>query len=748
MSDLEIVAVAVRLLSVTVIVLILPGFLLLKALRVAPEWPERIVFAFSLSYCWMFVLSIVLPVLRWTADYAAVLTLLLVLGAAVVAFRGRAQMSGIQRTRMTRTGAVVIVAAVVAFGAAGWIVEPPVTGEEALDLASLSRFADGGPITFENTSLLPDTRPVYVFQPYQLALGIIARWSDVDPAVTLVKFRSFLAPLTLLFVFAFLRRLVTAPAEAVAAFAVVLLFVGLDTGTWEWNSLFPFVRRGGIGAALCAPALMVLTLAATRAAADPGSRSVGRVALFTAPLMLLASLSTHPLEVFTFLWFAGGLAAVALLGFDRSANRTHTLTLVVLFAAVTATYLSIHARAVPYVAEYERSDKGALREELRVLASSPVTAIAGGPTEARELLTRTLPGTTETVLGIPALLLAILRGPAAAAILATAIVPLALVYASPAGFTIVKLATSPETARDVSAYFGLMGLAAVALGAVALAQVILNAAGWYKKGFAAVAAGSAVGSIALWLAWMATLGGVRWLTARSLIRPEVLLAIGVIVAAVVLIVARTRAAALVRQSPFSTAVLAVTLCLAVPLVAPGWAFGGAFARRTPTTLWERITAARTSPSVLDWPAYYEGQLRHSVYPPTVPIGVLDELRRRIPPRQIVLAHPRYSCALAALIDAYCVNPFSISGHYFQPAAPYFAKYVRQEEGALPQHPFFNGNRDLTDAERRLLREYNIAYVLVPPEDSEQISRKVEGAAPGATLEMEHEGYRLYRISRS
>src|SRR4030095_6046313 len=100
-------------------------------------------------------------------------------------------------------------------------IEPPFTGEEALDMAPVSRFADGGPITFDNTSLLPDTRTVYLFQPSQLAVGLISRWSGTDPIVAYLKLRSFLAPLTLIFLYSVLRWLTATRVEAGAAFAVV-----------------------------------------------------------------------------------------------------------------------------------------------------------------------------------------------------------------------------------------------------------------------------------------------------------------------------------------------------------------------------------------------------------------------------------------------------------------------------------------------------------------------------------------------
>ena len=749
MSEIEIAVLAVRLLGLSVAVLLLPGLLLLASLRVAAEWPERVVLAFSLSYSWVFVLSIVVPLFGWTVDAAAALTLLLLVVAGGIAARRaiKGDMAVPPGSRR-RLGALLVAAVVIAGAIAGWVIEPPITGEEALDLASLSRFADGGPITFENTSLFPDTRPVYLFQPYQLALGIIARWSGTDPLIALVKFRSFLAPLSLVLLYSLLKRLTPTRVEAAAAFVVVLLFITLDMETWEWNSLFPFVRRGGVGAGICVPALLGLCLAATRRAQDSGARKARRVALVTAPVMLVASLSTHPLEMFTLLCFVGGMALTICSGIDRTADRTHTLVLVMLLASATGAYLAIHSRAVPYVAEYEREDQQSLRAELGELASDPITAIAGGPTAARDLLSRTIPSTTAVVFGIPAMVLAVFRAPAAAAMLALGVVPLALLYASQAGFIALTLLTSVETVRDVGAYFALLGILALALGLTALAHAILHAAAWRQKGFDRVVSISAVGSVVMWAAWTGGQEAVQWLGSRAVMRPEWLLLIAVLVAGVVLIVAAMRTRVLVPPAPFPSGVMLVTACLAIPLAIPNWAFGGIFARREPVTAFGRFEAALASPSVLDWPSYYE-ELKRSIAPPLpVPRSVVDELRTRIPPRQIVLAHPRYSCALVVLLDAYCINPESVSGHYFQPAARYLAEYVDREDGQPPRHPFFSASTSLTAGEDRLLTEYHVSYLLADPEHAEQIGRKLGETTARATLEMEQDGYRLYRISSS
>jgi hypothetical protein len=125
--------------------------------------------------------------------------------------------------------------------------------------------------------------------------------------------------------------------------------------------------------------------------------------------------------------------------------------------------------------------------------------------------------------------------------------------------------------------------------------------------------------------------------------------------------------------------------------------------------------------------------------------VVDEVRRRVPPRQVVLAHPSYSCALVVLMDAYCVNPESIYGDYFRPATRYHAEYVRLSDGQAPEHPFFNASPSLTDLEDRLLKEYRVSYLLADPEHADQIARKLENATIGVSLETEIDGYRLYKV---
>jgi hypothetical protein len=749
MSHADAGLLAVRLIGVCAATLVLPGLALLAFMKVNAEWPERILLGFSISYSWVFVVSVVVPLLGWSVDHGAAATVVLIAATVAATIRRRDDTAAV---RPHRAGSELewIVVVLVAAGAVGaWFIEPPVTGEEALDLASISKFADGGPITFQNTSVLPDARPVYLFQPYQLAVGTIARWSGTDPIVAFVKLRTFLVPLSLIFVYALLRRLTPTRGEAVAAFVAVAAFIVLDIRTWEATSLFPYVRRGGFSAGVCIPALMFLCLAATRRADDATTLLIRRIALWTTPLMVAASLSTHPLEILTLLCFAAAVGAVVLVGADPGGDSRRAWTLLLVLATVVSVYLLVQARAVPYVADFERQRKLVLWSQLYAQVSDMRGSIMGPlPEGARELLSRAVPSTVAGIVGVPALGLAVLRMPAAAALLTAGILPLTFLYATIPGYTLLALLTSDATVQDASSYFALLGLLALALGLVAAAQAALNTVVRRQEGFARVLWASAIGSVVLWAAWAGGQRAVTSLITLAVVWPRLLLVIGALVFVGVLTLARARPQPLLGTMAFPLGVVLVTGCLASALVTTDWSFRGVFEQAERMTVFRRLEEARTSPSVLDWPAYYD-TLRESLSPPLpLPASVVGELRRVLPPRQVLLADPHYSCALVVLVDAYCINPEFIYGHHFLPAARYLDVYVDSAGGRAPEHPFFNASPSLSAAERQLLADYDVSYVLADPDHADAIDGKLRETGINAIVEINRDGYVLYRLRPS
>ena len=441
-----------------------------------------------------------------------------------------------------------------------------------------------------------------------------------------------------------------------------------------------------------------------------------------------------------------GICAVILTGFDRQGDRRQALILMILLAAAAGTYITLQSRLVPYVAEYERDDKETRRVELARLAHDPIDAIAGRPSAGADLLTRTIPATSATVFGMVALPAAAALAPATGAMLAAGIVPLALMYATPAGFIVLTLLTSVETVRDVNAYFALLGLIALALALTATAHVILSAAASRHGGLTQIVMRALAMSGVAWVLLLIGRPAARALAAAAMMDPVGVLALGGVAAVATLIVSRRIHVPRLPRSPLPTGVAALTACLAIPFALPDAGIGGVFTRREPVDLITRFQAARMAPSVLEWNPYYE-QLRTTIAPALpVPRPVIDEMRRRIPPRQVVLADPRYSCGLVVLMNAYCINPASIYGHYFQPAAAYFRGYVSDRGSESPLHPFFNLSPTLSDAERTLIQDYHVGYVLTDPQYGDLIGSKLAQAVGDAHLEMTLDGYQLYRVN--
>jgi len=578
--------------------------------------------------------------------------------------------------------------------------------------------------------------------------------------VTFIKLRAFFVPLALTCVYAFVRRMTRTRAEAGAAFAAMLLFALLNFPVWEQDSVIPFVRRGAIASGILVPALMVLIIAATRRTDDLAQARVRAVALSLAPLLLAASLATHSLDMFTLLCFAAAVCAVAFLGLDRRADRRASGALMLLLAVSATAFLAVQRSTVTSVTEYERARKIELRSDLRQMATDPRGAVAGPISEgARNLLGQVTSETVAGVVAIPVLTLAAVVFPASAAILAVAIVPLMLMFAMPAGYLLFQLLTSDSIRSSDGAdhFLTFLGLVAVGLAAVAVAEILLHAVAARRGNVRALIGTSAIVLSVLCLAWVGEQAAVRKLVDLAVLRLRVLLLIDAAAAAVIIAIA---AASHARFAPVRTTwagLLAAGLIIPMPIA--NWSLHGAYTEGPRHSILAHLKQARSVPSVLNFPSYYE-RLKGATAP--IPLAVMEDLQRIVPPRQVVLADPTYSCGLVVLLDAYCVNPARISGHFFLPAIRYFEVYVEASSirpGAVSLdnggehpgenqevHPFFNSTSSISERERRLLVDYNVTYILADPEHRDGIDAKLRHGGIDATIEANRDGYRLYRIA--
>src|SRR5262249_918831 len=146
------------------------------------------------------------------------------------------------------------------------------------------------------------------------------------------------------------------------------------------------------------------------------------------------------------LFFVGGLVFAVVAGLDPAGARKPAIVLMLAFVAATGAYAWTLSRHVPDLAAYGTDEKRTLWRQVDALEPHPLSAIIDAD-GMHDLLTRTMPDTTVNVLGIPSLALVALRAPATAAILALGIVPLALMYASGAGFLVLQLVSAPSVVK-------------------------------------------------------------------------------------------------------------------------------------------------------------------------------------------------------------------------------------------------------------------------------------------------------------
>ena len=125
---------------------------------------------------------------------------------------------------------------------------------------------------------------------------------------------------------------------------------------------------------------------------------------------------------------------------------------------------------------------------------------------------------------------------------------------------------------------------------------------------------------------------------------------------------------------------------------------------------------------------------------------VESLTLRGVPRQVLAANPRYSCGLAALVDAYCVNPEIIYAGYFLTARRYQEQYVHSRDDAAGDwHPFYNTTWPMEDAELTFIQDFGVTYLLADPEHAALIARKLAALDVGAAIAFTRDGYVLYKI---
>jgi hypothetical protein len=126
----------------------------------------------------------------------------------------------------------------------------------------------------------------------------------------------------------------------------------------------------------------------------------------------------------------------------------------------------------------------------------------------------------------------------------------------------------------------------------------------------------------------------------------------------------------------------------------------------------------------------------------IPWEVLEDLRRVIPPQQVMIFDPRESILIPFLLNEYVVNP----GVEFSTDMAYYRDYVKVDATGGRTHPLYNQNDVLTAREREFIDGYGVDYILVNPTYAAVVKKKMTDYSGRFHLVYEKNGFLLYESS--
>jgi hypothetical protein len=246
---------AIRLSFGVVVVLVLPGALIQRALG----WPEEAGVAAAGVLAWS--LAVVFAALMVTFAFAASLTLALgLLAVTIVAAFVPGRIAAVDARP-----ALLVLAAGAVFAIAVWLAgRGAVSGDALFHLGRARKLAELDSLSLDAVSEFRDggLHPGYAFPLWHGVLAMVARVAGVDPALVVQHLPAVLTPPALLVAYgagaALFRSWAGGVAVAIAQ-AAQLGFARAGTGSFGFLALPASVSR-----VLLAPALLALVFAATR----------------------------------------------------------------------------------------------------------------------------------------------------------------------------------------------------------------------------------------------------------------------------------------------------------------------------------------------------------------------------------------------------------------------------------------------------------------------------------------------------
>ena len=622
--------------------------------------------------------------------------------------------------------------AIAAVFVSGWIVQPPITGEETAELISIRKILQNPFISFDGIMPEPHAVPTYVIAPYYFYAALAAKASGLSMIAAYVKLRAVHAALALLAFSALTARLLFVEdllaADAITVAVVVLLIA--DPDPWSWPaSLFPLARRGAFAAGVLAPIFM-LASHVFLVRRPPDARP--RFSAIAPGLLLLTLLSTHAMEILYAGFFAAGLLVTGRLVPSTGVNWKKAIAFGAALAITAVVFKTAHVQLAGHVYAFDAPARAGIVSQLRAELGGPGWSLWGISKAGNYLIATSGAVIPYAIVGVLLTPVLIRLRPLTGTILwAATIIPLG-VYCSSKLFAMLQLATSSEILFAFG-YFALLGtlafLATLFVGVSACTQRLSLIGHVGVRQLAVLAAVLAAG--------IACVGAPRTLLPALFAHPLAVFWVAAVGGAVALVIPRHRSA----LSPPLTPLAAAAFLLLVAGTAWALRGTGVIAGSRPSMATAFGQALRT-PSALDWPQYYPVLQAEANPPIDLPLPVIADLERVLPPLQTLIADPAHSFSLPVVLNQHIVNP----GHRISTSLEYFERYTHEEHGTRV-HPIFNQSDTLTAVERQFLHEFQVQYILVDPPYREVVGRKLAADPEAFQRIYERDGFLLFRVNQ-
>ena len=393
---------AVRLLSATLAVGVVPGALATMLCRPRPQLTGLETIGFGIAISFGFVQLATITALSLHSSPAATVGVITV---ASILMAGCVVASPSRRLSIVLTlDELIVLSLLVALSVFLYNLGSPVSWyEDQVHVAIVRRLSEVGSPRIDNIYVSPDTVYTYPFPGTHYFMALVAKLSDIDALFVYHKLRFFWGPAALVMLHLVARAMFgtggIAPAVTVTAVMLICsgafaMVPGFDSG---WGQLVPYSHASDVAMTVLFPALLVTAFGYFLAVESQRER----LFFLAATVMLALTLTmVHVREMVQFIAYLSCFAAIAMVMPRFRPYLRSAMTLLAVGAGLVVIYSLWQAEVVGLVSDIVRTQRTRL---MSIVTTSSVQTLLF--TAAPALLTGFLVNSEQTTSGLIPLLL-------------------------------------------------------------------------------------------------------------------------------------------------------------------------------------------------------------------------------------------------------------------------------------------------------------------------------------------------------